>query len=43
MNFEMGGDNIVLAKKIFTAIDFFINWYTIDLIKKANLMGLEGK
>jgi hypothetical protein len=39
----MEGDNVVLPKKIFTAIDFVINRYTIDLIKKANLMGLEGK
>lgn len=39
----MEGDNILLPKKIFTAIDFVINKYTIDLIKKANLMGLEGK
>jgi len=39
----MEGDNVVLPKKIFTAIDFVINRYTIDLIKKANAMGLEGK
>jgi hypothetical protein len=39
----MEGDNVLLPKKIFTAIDFVINKYTIDLIKKANAMGLEGK
>ena len=39
----MEGDNVLLKKKIITAVDFVINRYTVDLIKKANLMGLEGK
>lgn len=39
----MESDNIVLTKRVYVAVDFVINKYVIDLIKKANLLGLEGK
>jgi hypothetical protein len=39
----METDNIVLTKRVYVAVDFVINKYVIDLIKKANLLGLEGK
>lgn len=39
----MESDNIVLTKKVFIAVDFVVNKYVIDLIKKANMLGLEGK
>lgn len=39
----METDSIVLTKRVYVAVDFVINKYVIDLIKKANLLGLEGK
>jgi hypothetical protein len=39
----METDNVVLTKRVYVAVDFVINKYVIDLIKKANILGLEGK
>jgi hypothetical protein len=39
----MESDNVVLTKKVYIAVDFVVNKYVIDLIKKANMLGLEGK
>jgi len=39
----MESDNIVLTKRVYVAVDFVINKYVIDLIRKANALGLEGK
>ena len=39
----MESDNILLTKRVYVAVDFVVNKYVIDLIKKANLLGMEGK
>jgi hypothetical protein len=39
----MESDNIVLTKRVYVAVDFVVNKYVIDLIRKANALGLEGK
>jgi len=39
----MESDNIVLTKRVYVAVDFVVNKYVIDLIRKANMLGLEGK
>jgi hypothetical protein len=39
----MESDNILLTKRVYVAVDFVINKYVVDLIKKANLLGMEGK
>ena len=39
----MESDNILLTKRVYVAVDFVVNKYVIDLIKEANLLGMEGK
>ena len=39
----MESDNILLTKRVYVAVDFVVNKYVIDLIRKANVLGLEGK